>query len=150
MDASSHGADSVPDNIFEEGSGYVSTRRSPFFLPRLSLLLICLFRIKKNRDQETPSQYGCRPGAANFSGRASSVPHRRSEGRTRGRAATSRLHLGPSRLAVDPQHQAPPPPASFSGSAEAEAKGSGRRSGGAFSVSSIMFHLLTRFYTLAG
>lgn len=48
----------------------------------LFLLLDCLFtpkhqrEKKKKRVQETPSQYGRQPGAANFSGWASDVPHR--------------------------------------------------------------------------
>lgn len=40
---------SVPDNIFEEGSGYGSRRRSPFVFPRLSLLLICLFTLSEKK-----------------------------------------------------------------------------------------------------
>lgn len=39
-----------------------------FFPPSFSSAYLFIQNLKKNRDQETPSQYGCRPGAANFSG----------------------------------------------------------------------------------
>lgn len=108
--------------------------------PFLVFLSACLFysglSTRNNRDQEPPSQHGRRPGAANFSGRASDVAPGGSEAAPRENVASERgtsqprSHSGPSSAS----RQAPPPPAFFSGSTEAETSGSRRRSGGLFCV----------------